>query len=169
MPGMVIGKSLLRGFFGNVARSIDTIIEASQNKEATAPIAFGAPVVLKSDGTGVINWASTNVAADFAGIAVREVKTETVYGSNVAQYDANDVMDVLKRGSVIVKCVKDATATNDPVKGGVVYIRKATGEFVAAAEGTSGADTVALDNVVWGQNGVDANGAAELVILKRVK
>ena len=38
MPGMVIGKSLLRGFFGNVARSIDTIIEASQNKEATAPI-----------------------------------------------------------------------------------------------------------------------------------
>ena len=42
MPGQVIGKSLLRGFFGNVARSIDTIIEASQNKEASAAIAFGS-------------------------------------------------------------------------------------------------------------------------------
>lgn len=169
MPGQVIGKSLLRGFFGNVARSVDTIIEASQNQEASAAIAFGAPVVLKSDGTGVINWGSSNIATDFAGIAVREVKTETVYGSNVAQYDAKDVMDVLKRGSVIVKCTMDTTATTAPVKGAGVYIRKATGEFVAAAEGSSGADTVALDNVVWGQNGVDANGAAELVILKRVK
>jgi len=169
MPGYTIGKSLLRGFFGNVARSIDTIIEATQNKEASAAIAFGAPVVLKSDGTGVVNWASTNVAADFAGIAVREVKTEGVYGSNIANYAANEVMDVLKRGSVIVKCTMDTTATTAPVKGAGVYIRKATGVFVAAAEGVSGADTIALENVVWGQNGVDANGAAELVILKRVK
>ena len=169
MPGFVIGKSLLRGFFGNVARSVDSIIEASQNKEASAAIAFGAPVALSTDGSGVVKFASTHTAADFAGIAVREVKTETVYGSNVAQYDANDVMDVLKRGSVIVKCVMDSTATTEPKKGAPVFIRKATGEFVAAAEGTSGADTVALDNVVWGQNGVDSNGAAELVILKRVK
>lgn len=169
MPGFVIGKSLLRGYFGNVARSIDTIIEASQNKEASAAIEFGTPVVLKSDGTGVVNWASTNAATDFAGIAVREVKTEGVYGSNVANYAAGEVMDVLKRGSVIVKCTMDSTATTAPVKGAGVYIRKATGVFVAAAEGVSGADTVALDNVVWGQNGVDANGAAELVILKRVK
>lgn len=166
MPGYTIGKSLLRGFFGNVARSIDTIIEASQNKESSAAIEFGAPVAYNSGATGVKNWANTNVAADFAGIAVREVKTEGVYGSNVANYAANEVMDVLKRGSVIVKCTMDSTATTAPVKGAKVYIRKATGVFVAASEST---DTVELSDVVWGQNGVDANGAAELVILKRVK
>lgn len=166
MPGYTIGKSLTRGFFGNVARSIDTIIEASQNKESTAAIAFGAPVAYNSGATGVKNWANTNSATDFAGIAVREVKTEGTYGSNVAEYAAGEVMDVLKRGSVIVKCTMDSTAQTAPVKGAKVYIRKATGVFVAASESS---DTVELSDVVWGQNGVDANGAAELVILKRVK
>ena len=166
MPGYTIGKSLIRGFFGNVARSIDTIIEASQNKETSTAIAFGDPVAYNSDATGVKAWANSNSATDFAGIAVREVKTEGTYGSNVANYAAGEVMDVLKRGSVIVKCTMDSTATTAPKKGAKVYIRKATGVFVAASESS---DTVELSDVVWGQNGCDANGAAELVILKRVK
>jgi len=165
MPGFVIGKSLIKGFFGNVSRSIDAIIEASINKNVSAAIPFGAPVVLSSDGTGVIAWANTNTADDFAGIAVREVKTEKTYGSNVAEYAAGEVMDVLKRGSVIIKCTMDSTATTAPKKGASVYIRKATGVFVAASESS---DTVELSNVVWAQNGCDADGAAEITILKRV-
>ena len=165
MPGFAIGKSLLKGFFGNVSRSIDAIIEASQNKESSAAIEFGAPVILSSDGTGVKNWTNASTADDFAGIAVREVKTENTYGSNAANYAVGDIVDVLKRGSVIIKCTKDSTATHDPVKGASVYIRKATGVFVAYSESS---DTVELSNVVWAQNGCDANGAAEITILKRV-
>ena len=165
MPGFVIGKSLIRGFFGNVSRSIDAIIEASINKESSAAIAFGAPLIYASDGTGMKNWTNSATADDFAGIAVREVKTEKTYASNVAEYGAGEVMDVLKRGSVIIKCTMDATATTAPKKGASVYIRKATGVFVAASEST---DTVELSNVVWAQNGCDANGAAEITILKRV-
>lgn len=167
MAGHVIGKSLLRGFAGTISRQIDAVVEALINKEASAPIEFGAPVVLKSDGSGVVNWGSSNVATDFIGIAVREIKTENTYGQADAKYNAGDVVDVLTRGSISVKCVKDSTATSEPKKNGVVYVRKATGAFVAAAEGSSGANTIALNGVVWAQNGLDANGIAEIVILDR--
>lgn len=164
MPGHVIGKSLLRGFAGTISRQIDAVVEALTNKEASAPIEFGAPVVLNSGTDGVINWGSSNVAADFVGIAVREIKTENTYGLADAKYNPNDVVSVLTRGSISVKCTKDATATSDPVKNGKVYIRKATGAFVAASESS---DTVELTGVVWAQNGLDANGIAEIVILDR--
>lgn len=164
MPGHVIGKSLLRGFAGTVSRQIDAVIEGLCNKEETAAIEFGVPVVLNSAGDGVVNWGSSNEAGDFIGISVREIKTENTYGTGDAKYNPNDTVDVLVRGSISVVCTKDATATYDPVKNGKVYIRKATGKFVAHAESS---DTVELSGVVWAQNGVDANGIAEIVILDR--
>ncbi len=164
MAGHVIGKSLLRGFPGTISRAIDAVVSALINKEASAAIQFGAPVALASDGSGVKNWSNTNTADDFAGVAVREVKSEDTYGQGDAKYNAGDVVDVLTRGSIIVRCTMDSTATTEPKKGGAVYIRKATGAFVAAAESS---DTVALSGVVWAQNGCDANGAAEITILDR--
>lgn len=164
MAGHVIGKSLLRGFPGTVSRAIDAVITALINKEASAAILFGTPVVLASDGSGVKNWANTNSAADFAGIAVREIKTENTYGQGDAKYNPGDTVDVLTRGSIVVKCTLDATATTEPVKGGKVYIRKATGAFVAASESSA---TVELSGVVWAQNGCGADGAAEITILDR--
>lgn len=163
MPGHVIGKTLLRGFAGTISRQVDAIVEALQNKDVTA-IEFGTPVALNSTGDGVINWTSSHTAGDFAGIAVREIKTENTYGQADAKFNAGDTVDVLVRGSITVVCTKDSTATYDPVKGGKVYIRKATGKFVAHAESS---DTVELANAVWAQNGVDAGGIAEITITKR--
>jgi len=164
MPGHVIGKSLLRGFAGTISRQIDAIVEALTNKEDSAAIEFGAPVVLSSANDGVVNWGSGNSATDFVGIAVREIKTENTYGLGDAKYNAGDVVNVLTRGSISVVCTKDSTATHDPVKNGAVYIRKASGKFVAYSESS---DTVELSGVVWAQNGLDANGIAEIVILDR--
>ena len=95
---------------------------------------------------------------------MREIKTENTYGQADAKFNAGDTVDVLVRGSITVVCTKDSTATYDPVKGGKVYIRKATGKFVAHAESS---DTVELTNAVWAQNGVDAGGMAEITITKR--
>ena len=163
MPGHVIGKSLLRGFAGTVSRQIDAIIDALPNKESTA-IEFGAPLILNSNKDGCKNWTNSASATDFIGIAVREVKTANTYGLGDAKYNQNDVVSILTRGSITVKCTMDSTATHEPVKNGKVYIRKATGVFVAYSEST---DTVELSGVVWAQNGIDANGIAEIVILDR--
>lgn len=163
MPGHVIGASMGRGFPGTISRSIDAIVEPHQNVGAAA-IEFGTPVSLKSDGTGVLPWANAMTADNFTGVAVREVKTEATYGTGDAKYGVGELVDVLVRGSITVKCTMDATATTEPVKGAKVYIRKATGVFVAASESTA---TVELSGVIWAQNGVDADGAAEITILER--
>ena len=163
MPGHVIGKSLLRGFAGTVSRQIDAVIEGIPNKDVTA-INFGTPLALNSTGDGVLNWTSSHTATDFIGIAVREIKTENTYGQGDAKYNPNDTVDVLTRGSISVVCTMDSTATTAPKKNAKVYIRKASGKFVAASESS---DTVELSGVVWAHNGVDANGIAEIVILDR--
>ena len=59
------------GWPGSVSRSIDDIIVALPSRESEREIAFGAPVWLTGDGTGVRGWTSGDTAEHFAGFAVR--------------------------------------------------------------------------------------------------
>lgn len=164
MAGFAIGTKLGLGVPGGLTRQTDNQINAYQNKGSTA-IEFGAPVARSGD--GVTAWTSSHTASDFVGVALRIVKTNETYGVNDAKYKAGEIVDVLTRSGVAVECVKDSIATSDPAAGGKVYIRKATGEFVAASEGASGANTVELSNVIWAHSRRDANGLAEITILER--
>ena len=142
------------GFAGTVSRSIDDIIESFANADTNA-IAFGAPVALVSG--NVKNVTADNTAV--IGVAVRTVKTENTYGGDDPKYNPNDMVDVLKRGTIAVEIPHALT----PAAGGTVYITKATGKFATAADSTNTIETA------WKFKGPkDANDIVEIVLTERV-
>lgn len=169
MPGTAIGKNLNYGYPGTVSRSADAIIENRFVKSSdTNPIPFGAPVILNSDNT-YSAFLATGTAATFAGIAVREAKTNTTYVTNASgTYQPGEPCDVLERGSATIQ-----VNVGTPTANGTVYVRIATnaaipngviGGFEATADGTN---TVALTNVKFKTGLIDTNNVAEVTILSR--
>lgn len=164
MPGAVIGKQLNYGYVGSISRSIDAVVT---NKLSKGKIPFGAPVVLNSDNTYSV-FGETNTAADFVGIAVREVKQSTNYNSGTTEYEDKERTDVLSRGSI---CIKVNLGT--PTANGKVYIRISkndanpdgiVGGFEAEADDTH---TIELSNVRFTTGKLDSNKVAEVTILSR--
>lgn len=153
MAGKVL--TWTNGFPGTVSRSIDDVIESIVNGEASASIAFGKPVALVSGTAKNVSADNTNVI----GIAVRTIKTEETYGGADPVYKAKEMVDVLKRGTVAV-----AVSNGSPAAGGVVYIVKATGAIVTAADSTN---TIEMANWKF-KGGKDANNVAEIVLTERV-
>ena len=146
----------LKGFAGTVSRSVDDIIESFVNKESTANIAFGAPVVFDASTGGVKKVASGSTEA--LGVAVRSTKTENTYGGNDPAYKPGELVDVIKRGSVIINVGNSLT----PAAGGIVYITKATGAWATSADSTN---TI---NTGWKFKGAkDANYNVEIVLPER--
>ena len=168
MSGSAIGINLGLGFAGNPSRQDDNLVRSRINGGA-ANILFGAPVVLKADNT-YDNWGAANTAADFAGVAVTNIKTNQTYGyaaiDNSGYYTPQQAADVLERGSVPVFC-KNGT----PTAGGAVYIRtvvngdRAIGDFEAVADA---GNNVLIPNAKWTTGKMDASGLGEVTILSRV-
>ena len=169
MPGSVIGITMNYGFPGQVARHGDEISRTRPVKKGTDNVYFGAPVIQNDDGS-VQLFGATNTAAQFAGVAMRKVKSAKVYPyQNLGYYAPEEPGDVLLRGGISVVC-----AWGTPNPGGTVYIRTKVveetspdgaviGEF--GAENESG-NCIALTNAKW-SSGKDACGVAELTILTR--
>lgn len=167
MTGFAVGKTLNYGYPGTVSRSSSTVIENRFVKSTdTNPIPFGSAVILNSDNSYSAMGAGAT-ASQFAGIAVREVKTNLTYGTNASgSYQPGQPCDVLMRGSATIQ-VNNGT----PTANGTVYVRIAAnasipagvvGGFEAAADGTN---TVALTNVKFKTGLLDANNVAEVTIL----
>ena len=174
--GKVLSDFSIIGWPGAISRSVDDIVISMKNAGST-PIPFGAPVFLSSDGEGVLafdNSASpAQTFATFVGFAVRDAsKTPDAYPSgqdmssvlnqndnNVGQYGANDVVDIIVRGSVTLK------TTVGFLPGGNVYIRKSDGKLVpdAGAEGT----TILLENVRMKTPQENYMPCSEVVLINR--
>ena len=162
MTNQVIGKSMFHGYAGSYSRQPDTIIDSHP---AAGPIAFGQGVVYAENGSVAVPGESAT-AAQFVGVACREVKSATSYlDQNVGSYVQFDAVPVIKRGCVNVIC-----QSGTPALDGAVYLRvkanvskpdAVVGGFEAAADGTN---TVALTNVKW-KGAADANGVAEIRIM----
>lgn len=168
MPASVIGKSLNLGYAGNISRN-DPKTTVMNRPTGTGPILFGAPVKLNAANT-YDPLAGADTAAVFAGIALRNVKQQTVYLTNApGQYSQNEPADVLTVGYVTVNVNPSAALT----AGGPVYaVFDSTGAFlyfdVAAA--TAPNTSIQLNNAQWSQGGApDANGIAELALLTPAK
>lgn len=167
MPGRVIGTSLNIGYPGTPSRSADSII---QNRIADAVIAFGQAVILKNTN----KWSTvtdSTVAADIAGIAVREVvQANTFDPQSNPDYVANAPCDVMVRGNCTVKCQRGTpaagTAVYVRVKANNSYPNAVVGGFEASADSTN---TVQVPNIEWTTGSVDANGVAEVTIKTRAK
>ena len=161
MQNQIIGKSMFHGYAGSFSRQPDTIIDTHP---AGGDIAFGAAVVYNNGAVTVPGESST--AAQFVGVAVREVKSATNYlNQNIGSYVQYDAVPVLKRGCVNVIC-----QNGTPALDGTVYVRvkanaslpnAVVGGFEAAADGSN---SVALTNAKW-KGEKDGNGVAEIRIL----
>lgn len=162
MKGQVIGKSMPHGYAGSYSRQPDMVVDTHP---AAGDIAFGSAVVYAAE-QGVQIPGESATAADFLGVAVREVKSATDYfNQNVGSYRENEAVPVMKRGCVNVVCQNGTAAKNGDVylrvKANATYPNAQVGGFEAAADA---ANSVKLNNVRW--NGeADANGVAEIRIL----
>lgn len=162
----VIGATMTAGFAGSYARQPDMIVN-TRPAGGSAPIHFGAP--LKYDGTNVVQMGASAEAAQFVGVAAREIKSALTYlEQSTGQYAPGDPVSVFQRGSIQVYCQRGT-----PALGGAVYVRiTANGSYETAVVGgfeaeADSANTVQLTNCQWG-GPPDANGIAELVILTRL-
>ena len=108
------------GFPGTVSRAVDQIIASFGNKETENPIPFGGPVMLTSNGNGVLNF-TTEIASDqptaarILGIAIRTSKTPDGYGESEGRYNPGDVTEVLTRGTCTVKVKSGIPHVGDKV------------------------------------------------------
>lgn len=164
-----IGKNMFHGYAGSYSRQPDSVIDTQplSQAETSTPITFGLGVVYDAANPGaVIIPTDTSTAANFVGVAVREVKSATDYlDQSVGQYVPGDAVPVLKRGCVNVLCQKGT-----PALGGAVYLRvkanntypnAVVGGFEAEADSTN---TVQLTNAQW-KGPADANNIAEMRIM----
>lgn len=168
MPGKAIGLTLGFGFAGQVSRQNPVpVIESKPVASDSDPIPFGKPVILNSDNTFDAATSTVLTAANFAGVAIAEVKQQNTYPPDNAsgQYTANEMCDVIQMGVVTVY-----VAGGNPTAGGAVYVRiqestehpeQEIGDFLGSSDGSQ---TVQLTNCSWNTGIVDANGMAELKI-----
>lgn len=168
MPASVIGKSLNLGYPGNMSRN-DPKTTIVNRPVGTGPVLFGVPVKLNPENT-YDPLVGTDAATTFAGIALRNVKQQTVYLTNEAgQYNKNEACDVMTVGYVTVNANHSAALK----AGGPVYaVFDSTGKFlyfdVAAA--TTPNTSIQITNAQWAQGGSpDANDVAELALLTPAK
>ena len=77
MKGQVIGKTMPFGFAGSYSRQPDMVVD-SHPLAGDAAVTFGQAVVYGTSGA-VTPVGESTAAADFVGVAAREVKTATNY------------------------------------------------------------------------------------------
>ena len=117
--GKVLAK-FTNGCAGAIARSLDDVVVALANRSDTA-LAFGVPVARSTGKDGGI-----------------PSKTPDTYGASEGSYAPHDLVDVLVRGHIVVKCVGSGVGLGDPVS-----IFKTTGGFGVG----TGDNYIPLDNV----------------------
>ena len=157
-------KNNVLGYAGGISRSVDDVVESFANAD-TKELAFGQPVFLNAEGTGVVGISDSSDPTRFVGITVRSgAKTPNVYedasggiANSVATYKKGEVMDVLTRGSIVVEC------TSGTVKPGMpVYFNK----MVGAASATSSDLTITVPGVNF-RSTRDGSGRAEILVKER--
>lgn len=171
MTGSVINYSLNYGYPGEPSHTPDNVIAThAVAADQTNGIQFGQACTQNGDGS-IAAFGAANTAAQFAGVAVRVVKTPYQYpNQNMGVYLPDEIMSILERGSISVQ-INPGTATDITI-GGAVYLRIAANEtypdaVIGGFETTAdGANTVELTNTKWSTT-ADANGVAEITILTR--
>lgn len=156
------------GVPGDITRTDETNVEPARLIAASSVYAqaFGIPMKYVSGGIQQFNGGA-EVAADFAGILVREVPA--ISGNLNAGLDntvpnPNQINGMAVRGYVSVKC-----AAGTPVRGALVYIQivanggVAVGSFRATADSSN---TIQTTNLTWASDGKDADNNAEVRIAR---
>lgn len=157
------------GVPGAITRPDETSVEPAMLVAVSAVFAQAFGIPLKYVAGGVSQFASGDVAANFAGILIREVPS--ISGNTVEDFTGNipnpkQVQGMAVRGYVNVKCT-----VGTPARGGIVYIRvvDASPKFIGDFEATSdGGNSVALSNTQasWAADGKDSFNNTEIRIAR---
>lgn len=172
----VLGPNI--GFPGTISRMGERVVAARRvYPSAVDNLNFGDPAVIIPDSTGgtydsVADFVAASpdnaglVASQFAGCAVREVKTELVYEQGqtpgvlqVGYYQPGEEAEVLERGSQTV-----ILAAGTPVSQGQVYTRVVlnTGEVPAGFVGDWEATPPSGDTI--STTGTASSGSTALTV-----
>ena len=158
------------GVPGDITRVDETNVEPAKLVAASSVYAqaFGIPMKYVTGGIQQFNGGA-EVAADFAGVLVREVPS--ISGNAAQGFDDTvpnpvTVQGLAVRGYVAVKCV-----AGTPVRGTAVYVQivanggVAVGAFRASADSSN---TIQLTSpaVTWATDGKDADNNAEIRIVR---
>ncbi len=160
-----IGAAMPHGFAGSFARQPDMII-STRPAGGAEQIPFGAPLKYDADGA-VLPMGAGAAAAQFAGVAVREVKSALSYlEQGAGAYAPGEAVPVLQRGTVNVKCWNGV-----PKLGGPVFVRVTANSSIPTpvggfetSTGSAPSGTVQLTSCRWA-GPADADGIAELRLL----
>ncbi len=158
------------GVIGDVTRTDETNVEPAMLVAVSSVFAqaFGIPMRYVSG--GISQFASGSVAADFAGVLIREVPSisGTVTAGltdNVPNSEA--VQGLAVRGYVSVKCV-----VGTPARGGVVWVRVVAstghviGDFETADAGAGATVALSTTQATWAVDGKDADSVTEIRIAR---
>jgi hypothetical protein len=179
------------GFLGQVSRLGKRTITAriANNVTNSTAILFGAPVVIVANTNSAggayqsvadfINVSSgTFTAALFAGIAVREVKTNLTYSAATplsmvvaGSYAPGTMAEVLEEGTITVNIPVGTPVSQNPVWVRTVLNGAIPAGIIGDLEAVAdGSNTVSLATVgtVFRTGVLDANNTAEVTIRNRV-
>jgi len=160
MPASVIGKSLNLGYPGTVSRN-DPRTFVMNRPTKTAVVPFGIPVKLNTDNT-YSPITSDDSLAVFAGIALRNVKQQTIFASNaMGQYEIGDGCDVLEQGFVTIL----TNTSNAVTAGGAVFATFNVDKSFLQFDSVTATGAIALTNCKFVTNVTDGNGITEIAIL----
>lgn len=158
------------GVAGDITRTDESNVEPAMLVAVSSVFAqaFGIPMVYVAG--GISQYATGNVAADFAGVLVREVPAIGGTGSDLSF--ATVPYPVVPQGLCVRGYISVLCAAGTPARGGVVYVQVVAngpiGIGAFRADGTDGGNAVALTatQAEWASTGVDAFGNAELRIAR---
>lgn len=159
------------GIPGDITRTDETNVEPAMLVAASSVFAqaFGIPMVYVAG--GISQYITSNVAADFAGVLVREVPSISGSLASDASLSGGVPNPVQPQGLAVRGYVSVLCKNGTPARGGIVYIRvvaasgKAIGDFEAVSDG---GNSVALSatQAEWASDGKDADNNAELRIAR---
>lgn len=157
------------GVPGDITRTDESNVEPAQLVAVAGVFAqaFGIPMAYAVG--GMSQWQGSNVAADFAGVLVREVPGISGNIASDAALSPTVPYAPVPQGLCVRGYVNVVCTIGTPVRGGIVYIRvvaaagKAIGDFEATADGINNV-ALSADQAQWASSGKDANSNTELRI-----
>ena len=160
-----------------------TIVARPVNTGSTLNLNFGDAAVVISDSTGgtwksvadyMANGGGTaaTALANFAGFAVREVKTQLGYpptygGQSVGYYQPGELAEVLEQGAILVPLLAGTPQANQQA-----YVRVVSNPAISTVIGgveaaQDGVNTITVPGLVFRTGDVDANNMVEVIMLRR--
>lgn len=157
------------GIPGDITRVDETNVEPAMLVAVSTVFAqaFGIPMAYVAG--GISQFQTSNVAADFAGVLVREVPS--ISGNTTQGFTDNIPYPAVPQGLAVRGYVSVLCTIGTPARGGIVYIRTvaASGKFIGDFEAVSDpGNNVALSatQAEWATDGKDANNNTELRIAR---